>query len=235
MPSILRPCSLENKSKIKRMSNKLPSLISEDISEFDRHITSRRGESAGSYISILGTLSLHLLETIFHKTSVPQRVTAHIKSFLSVRRLDGVKAIGCSSSANQFPIEESLACKKNTWWISSDQAPQYIQFEALVKEAVVLQSIGISIPPLPYGPLSVRTFSISYSDGGLERKGEKMVFASDDRVFETKDDGGLQIYHLDPPIIVRPWLDRGPCIRLICKSTAIPDVPCVGFYVVRFG
>ena len=217
------------------MSNKLPSLISQDITEFDDHIAARRGKLARSHVSTLDTLSLFLLGKVARRINFPQRVIAHIKTFLSVRRIDGMRTVDCSSSSNQFALEESFTPKKNTWWISRDQTPQYVQFEALVNEAVVLETIGIVIPPLPHGPLSVRTFSVSYTVGGLEKKGDRIEFTSDDRVFETKDDSGLQIYHLEPPIIVRPCRDRRPCVRVICKSTAVPEVPCVGFFMLRFG
>ena len=213
------------------MTNKLPSLISQDIAEFDEHIAARRGKTSCSRVSVVSTLSLHLLK----KIKFPERVNAHIKTFLSVRRIGGIRAVGCSSSSNQFALEESLTCTNRTWWISRDKAPQYIQFQALVNEAFVVETIAIVIPPLPFGPLSVRTFSISYTVGGMGETGDRIQFVRDDRVFETKDDSGLQIYHLDPPIIVRPCHGRRPCVRVICKSTAYPGVSCVGFFMVRFG
>merc|ERR1719473_287283 len=103
--------------------------------------------------------------------------------------------MACSSSSNQYPISEVLNSRETTWWVSNGRCPQWVEFQ--VQFPTLLKQICIKIPELPLGPLSVRSFKISY----LANSDDGDKFIEDDRIFELMDTNRFQVFAVDPPIL----------------------------------
>lgn len=116
---------------------------------------------------------------------LPHIVARHIVEYLCIDwvRESEVRVVNCSSTAENFPISEVLTPATNTWWISeaipfppgatSAGSPtwEYLDFEfGAVPRRVSF--IGVKIPPLSIGPLSVRRFHL------LARRNDAAVAAT---------------------------------------------------------
>lgn len=90
-----------------------------------------------------------------------------VASYLIVPRVNprSVKVVGCSSTDGSHPLAECLSMNEDTWWISGAESmpggrgSEYVEFQ-LSTNWCRLSRIGIKIPPLPHGPLSVRDFVV---------------------------------------------------------------------------
>ena len=105
-----------------------------------------------------------------------------------------------------------------------------LEFFALgfqVEQPTLLRQINIKIPKLPFGPLSVRSFRISY----LANEDDGDEFIEDDRIFETIDTDRFQVFAVDPPIML---FGKSPKFRIVCLSTAKPGQGAVGYFSIRF-
>lgn len=187
-------------------------------------------------VSVPGTIPLRgIIAFVENRLNLPKEIGAHVASFLGVRKLDHrvVKAVGCSSSSNQHALSEALTKDTSTWWISGDACPAWVEFE--VPYTTVLQQVGIIIPKLPYGPLSVRKFTLSFQTGRKE-KGKKgnPAFLEDLRVFETLDTENIQVFALNPPVLLCCHGQTPPRFRVVCKTAADPNATNVGFFCIRF-
>ena len=194
-----------------------------DYINFDQHVPKE--------ITFPGTASpKEIISLLENECEFPSEIGQCICLYLIISQMvfDEVKAIGCSSSSLQFPLKECLTPNGSTWWISAMPCPQFVEFE--VDRPSVLKQIGIKIPPLPNGPLSVRQFSLSFMDPFDDK-----VFIEDDRIFETLDTERLQLFAVDPPIVLHGSEEKNPRFRVICKSTAVRFTESVGFFSIIFG
>jgi hypothetical protein len=147
-----------------------------------------------------------------------------------------VMVVGASSDRGDFPLERILIDDNQTWWMSESGSMPHGRGEVYVEFCVSkngqlrrLQSISISIPPLPFGPLSVRKFRVDHStDAGLNNwhVGEEIMSLSGNRY-------GMQRFDLKPMDAVR--------VRLVCLSNQVSVYDdnadlgshgCVGLYAV---
>ena len=182
-----------------------------------------------------------IIDFVENELDLPQGLGKYIASFLTISEMvyDNVKAIGCSSTSKQFEISEVLNTKENTWWISNGRCPQWVEFE--IDNPTLLRQICIKIPALPYGPLSVRQFKISILKNkkkGNEKKeqddeqdddNDTNMFIQDDRILETLDTEKMQIFALDPPILL-----HHNKFRIECLTTAKPNQFSVGYFSIQF-
>jgi len=213
--------------KTQRLSKSHLSLF--DYTELHRKIKSKPGKVAP--ISLPGTAPLEHIVSILDErlgmtSGIPQIITEYLQ--ISPFVMEEMKAVACSSDAGHFPLSECLTLNSSTWWISAESAPQFIEFQ--IARPMILKQIGLIIPPLPYGPLTVPRFAISYSVDGS--------FVEDSRVFETLDSSNMQMFALDPPIVLDGGCkntDQPIRFRLVCKTSADPFAGSVGYFTIRFG
>ena len=178
-----------------------------------------------------------IIDLVENEFELPQGLGKYIASFLTISEMvyNNVKAIGCSSTSKQFEISEVLNTKENTWWISNGRCPQWVEFE--IDNPTLLRQICIKIPALPYGPLSVRQFKISILKNKKKEKEKKEqnddndnnMFIQDDRILETLDTEKMQIFALEPPILL-----HHNKFRIECLTTAKPNQFSVGYFSIQF-
>lgn len=144
----------------------------------------------------------------------------HVLSFLEVARVDMalVRAVGCSSIDEDNPsrcaMDMALDPSPDNWWISAPGTTEggvgaeWLAFCLSENgQPRVVERVELKIPPLPHGPLSVRTFhleSSACSDGPWQR-------ASKD--YETLDASASQAFQCEPPV-------EAPFIRIVCTRNA---------------
>ena len=187
-----------------------------------------------------------IINFVENELNLPQEIGQFISSFLTISDMvcNNIKTVRCSSSSKQHPICEILNSKENTWWISNGPCPQYVEFE--ICKPTILKQICIKIPPLPYGPLSVRKFAISFVTGSEgeenvpDEENKNLKFTQDERVFETVDSNLLQVFALDPPILLYNTSNvltnkkTPPRFRVVCLSTAEENQFSVGYFTIWF-
>lgn len=165
--------------------------------------------SEATLISILGEGGLGL----------PNALVATLVDWLKIERvqMNSVSCTGCSSTRGDYPLSEVLTPHDSTWWISgarvttphgggasSASASEWLEFDlGRVRRVTVLL---VRIPPFPYGPLSVRTFNISFRD----RNNNWIV---DKQIYFTLDLPHLQELKLRDPL-------QTNAVRLHCRLTA---------------
>jgi len=140
----------------------------------------------------------------------------HVQQFLLVPdvRHEDVQVAACSSSRGDFPLASCLEAN-DKWWISDGPCTQWLELDLGGRRCV--SSLGLRIPPLPMGPLSVRAFRVEAQEPG----GWRTVLEA-----LTRDAEELQEFALGV---------EAERLRLVCATTASPDMPCVGLYEVRLG
>jgi len=177
---------------------------------------------------------------LLRRRHLPDDVGKHVMSFLKVNylKMDEVSVIGASSTRGHFPIESVLGNEK-TWWLSakgtmhSDQCEEYLEFRLSPDGTIKrLSFVGVSIPPLPNGPVSVRRFRIDYSQDGTH-----WAKGGENYTMETMDFNGVQTFRLHRPI-------DASHVRLTCLQNAfaaenvyisgMPPFDCIGLFHVRF-
>jgi len=201
----------------------------------------------------LGTLSSSFLRLLLGERGwgLPFGVIGSVVEHLSVLRVEpsAMSVTGCSSTRGDFPIQCVLDDSKGTWWISkggacvNGQGTEFLEF-SFGGGPRRLSFVGISIPPLPNGPLSVRRFHLAVFTPVTTADGEWKRVQSDSLV--TLDVQCLQEFALVPPVETSK-------IRLYCTQNAIADVTlrtqqdspeeeltvcesfwCMGLFKVRF-
>ncbi|KAA8493930.1 hypothetical protein FVE85_3905 [Porphyridium purpureum] len=145
------------------------------------------------------------------RSLVLQRMRMQIP-IVSMEHVRVLGASSCARSAHSNP-SHTLVSDDRLWWISatrSPQHPEYIEFALgqSANEEVQVALVSMRIPPLPYGPLSVRLFRIESWDA---RKSAFVFHTA--HVFSTLDTGGWQTFLLDPPV-------ESSRIRLVCLQNA---------------
>ena len=122
-----------------------------------------------------------------------------------------VRAVCASSSNGSGPCHPSHTLDPSTsnWWISSSERggrDEYVTYE-LGPANVIVDFFHITIPPLPSGPLSVRTFHLQIADestGPWERATSDLM---------TLDVASRQWVALEPPLEAR-------YVRVVCGTNA---------------
>jgi len=147
-----------------------------------------------------------------------------------------VTVLGCSSSDKSHPISECLSSDLTTWWISGPNSMinglgrEFVEFQMGSQcELRRLSRVGVSIPPLPAGPLSVREFVLE-----APAVGKKGHWKAVSVVLSTRNVSGMQYFQLPPPGID---VDR---VRFTCLSNHLSSFGptdtyrSVGFFTVKF-
>ena len=170
--------------------------------------------------------------------SLPIDVAKHMTKFLQIKHVEKnhISVVRASSTRGDYPLSSVLGNEEGTWWISvegsmeSGQGKEYLEFSLSANGTARRCSyVGLSIPPLPHGPLSVRRFRIDWSYDGKEwTEGCRRY------TMETMDMAGMQSFKLDQPIDAAK-------VRLVCLSNAFTSArggtspfDCVGLFYVRW-
>lgn len=182
-----------------------------------------------------------LISRIPDMQNQPEEIVWKVTDFFRVEPVvaDNVIAVNASSHDKRHPLEESLTPSTNTWWISGfgsmplGKGKEFVEFE-LAKTVCRLSTFKIEIPPLPSGPLSVRTLR-------LDRKTPDGSWQQCSPIWNVLNRTGLQSFELDTPV------DTRYC-RVVCLSNQISqffegqvqddvmtyEYMCVGYFTVRF-
>lgn len=169
---------------------------------------------------------------------LPVDVGKHMTRFLEIKHVDEseISVTGASSTRGDFPLSSVLGDAVGTWWISAEgsmqsgQGKEYLEFRLSSNGTARRCSyVGLSIPPLPQGPLSVRGFRIDWSYDGKEWTEGRHRY-----IMETMDMAGMQSFKLERPI-------DASRVRLVCLSNAFASArggtspfDCVGLFYVRW-
>jgi hypothetical protein len=163
-----------------------------------------------------------------------------------------VTAVRASSTVGRFPLRAVLDEDDATWWISANgsmpqgKGAEYMEFQ-LSPVVRRLSAVSIKIPPLPVGPLSVRTFRISIPGNSVSQQQQQetstttWIHATDELTVENKT--GYQRFELALGIDARS-------IRIVCTMNQISrflgqnnqdenhnaanQFDAVGFYSIKF-
>lgn len=130
-------------------------------------------------------------------------------------------SVRASSTRKDFPLHVVLEEDDSKWWISAPgsfsrgRGEEYLEFEFASLSA--LRVLGISIPPMPMGPLSVREFSVeAFVDKRWQSVSPRL---------QTLDRVGLQEVALESVETHR--------LRVKCFATAAP-MDSVGLFQISF-
>jgi len=206
----------------------------------------------------MGTLSIPFLHLLLGERGwgLPEGVVDLVIESLVIQRVvhDDIKVVGCSSTRGDFPLACVLSSTKDEWWISQNggfqggEGEEYLEFSVGGIPRLV-SFVGISIPPMPGGPLSVRRFHMEALVGCLGTEPEGNEVANWVRVspdLTTLDKDGIQEFALVPQVETTK-------MRLVCTQNAcnamnllhhqdddeqpivVPmSLWCVGLFKVRF-
>jgi hypothetical protein len=142
------------------------------------------------------------------QTGLPDHlVTEHIVPFFTVARVtpSAVRCIRASSTRGDYPLGSVCNDNDAEWWISSTSAGRFtegagrewLEFDLSGGDVPCrVSAIGVKIPPMPHGPLSVRRFFVEYTAGS--RGGHAVSTCTG--LLETLDRPQLQRFALTPPI-----------------------------------
>ncbi len=170
--------------------------------------------------------------------SLPIDVAKHTTKFLQIKHIEKnhVSVVRASSTRGDYPLSSVLGNEEGTWWISAEgsmhggQGAEFLEFSLSPNGTARRCSyVGLSIPPLPQGPLSVRKFRIDWSYDGKEwTEGCRRY------TMETMDMAGMQSFKLERPVDAAK-------VRLVCLSNAFTSArggtspfDCVGLFYVRW-
>ena len=166
-----------------------------------------------------------LLILLVRGAGLADELARHVVGFLLVPRVSEYRAWRCSSTRDDFDLSEVTTRDVSTWWISKAfdpaQCDEWISFQVSPNGADRrVTCVGLRIPPMPFGPLSVRGFRVEAldRDGGWRETGH---------AFETLDRSDLQEFVLDPPLETSQ-------VRLRVTSTAVPTAHNCGLFQVLF-
>eukprot|EP00929_Paragymnodinium_shiwhaense_P098840 TRINITY_DN60356_c0_g1_i2.p1 TRINITY_DN60356_c0_g1~~TRINITY_DN60356_c0_g1_i2.p1 ORF type:complete len:261 (+),score=58.29 TRINITY_DN60356_c0_g1_i2:100-882(+) len=174
---------------------------------------------------------------------LPENVADGIAKLLQVApvaagRLD---VVGASSSRGDFSLTAVLDPNPRTWWISGagtfkeGYGEEWLEFafkdaQRNSEEIRRVSIIGLKIPPLPAGPLSVRDFHLLALRPG-RRPDDDDAWVRAPPLLSTVDTAAMQEIAIVPP------LDTSR-VRLVCISSAVKlrrgGMDCVGLFEVRF-
>jgi len=163
---------------------------------------------------------------------LPDNVAKHVTKFLLIDRvsMDKVAVSGCSSDRGDFPLEAVLNNACDQWWISGPGSMpggvgcEYLDFSFGPKPRRV-ECVGLRIPPMPSGPLSVRAFRLLV----LDSLGQ-WVPASPE--LQTLDRSDMQKFALMPPVDTTGM--RLECVRNAAAGSRSSFSDCIGLFQVSF-
>ena len=179
-----------------------------------------------------------IVRLMYRGLDLPIDVAKHTAKFLQIRQVakGEISVSRASSTRGDFPLSSVLGNEEGTWWISAEgsmesgQGEEYLEF-SLSPDGTARRCsyVGLSIPPLPQGPLSVRKFRIDWSYDGKEwTEGCRRY------TMETMDMAGMQSFKLEQPVDAAK-------VRLICLTNAFTSArggtspfDCVGLFYVRW-
>lgn len=211
-----------------------PAVAVDDIERDEPPRFLMKGTAFSSYASLLQLIASVPQE---FGITLPLEILQNIAHYFTVGEVDSSKAraLSCSSTSGQYSLEHCLVDNDNSWWISAvgsfryGKGEEYVEIE-LGSTLVRVHSIGISIPPLPRGPLSVRTLRLDSLVAGEWRPVTPVL------VVENRS--GWQSIELPESIDVQT-------VRVVClsnqasrflESTRSEDqtFAAVGFFTIRF-
>lgn len=116
--------------------------------------------------SSMGTVPPACILRLMGSWGLPDGLGEHVSQFLSLPAVEReeIQVCGCSSTRGDFPLASVLKDDDSKWWISANNSfpdgkgRECLDFHFGKKKRVCF--MGIKIPPLPYGPLSVRDFHV---------------------------------------------------------------------------
>ena len=204
--------------------------------ENDDHLDDDEGEEP---MLLMGSAPYQdVVQLMYRGLDLPIDVAKHMTKFLQIKDIvkSEVSVTRASSTRGDFPLSSVLGNEDGTWWISAEgsmesgQGEEYLEF-TLSRSGVARRCsyVGLSIPPLPQGPLSVRKFRIDWSYDGKEwTEGCRRY------TMETMDMTGMQSFKLEQPIDAAK-------VRLVCLTNAFTSArggtspfDCVGLFFVRW-
>ena len=179
--------------------------------------------------TFLGTLSSSFLHLLLGERGwgLPFGVIGSVVEYLSILRVSpsDLSVTCCSSTRGDFPIHTVLEDTKGTWWISAEGAfvngcgEEFLEF-SLGSLPRRVSFVGISIPPYPSGPLSVRRFHLAALAAESTSDGDPWERVQAES-FMTLDEERLQEFALIPSVETTK-------IRLYCTQNALADIHSKG-------
>lgn len=166
--------------------------------------------------TVLGTPSAPHLLRLLGETGAgfPDAIAKDITEYLCISWVSDVTVVGCSSNRGDYPLSAALDRDESTWWISAPQSmpdgrgAEFLEF-SFGSAPQRVSFVGIRIPPMPYGPLSVRTFHLL----ALSNCGNNSWIDVGAKPLTTLDRGNLQEIAIVPPA-------ETTRIRLVCTCNA---------------
>lgn len=176
---------------------------------------------------------------------LPDIIAENISNRLTIPWVSSVSIVGCSTNRGDFPLSAILDDDDSTWWISeefsmpSGEGNEWLEFSFGTTPRRV-SFVGMKIPPLPFGPLSVRDFhllaltestpthlAVDQQEGGTWAPASPVPL-------QTLDLANLQEYAIVPPV-------ETTRLRLVCTRNAAADSDqvglmsnCIGLFQVAF-
>ena len=194
-------------------------------------------EMGGSYENLCSSIGI-----LARDKGLPEVIIQCIAKFFIIEPVvsEEVTAIRASSSDKRHALKECLNPSRRTWWISAfggmpkGVGREYVEFR-LSKKPCRFSLFQIEIPPMPSGPLSVKTLQLLC----LDTSGEWKVVSP---ILNIQNQTGFQDFPLNPPV------DTTSC-RVVCLSNQVSDwmadfddddaqalvhYAAVGYYCVKF-
>jgi hypothetical protein len=190
-----------------------------------------------SYQVLTRTIGTIVDSKIQNKT-IPPEIIRSIAVFFTTRRLDPkeTEAIRASSTSGQYSLDQCLVDSESSWWISAfgsfrnGRGEEYIEFE-LGTTLKRLTAVHLCIPPLPRGPLSVRTMRL---DCNAKATGEWRAATP---ILTVENKSGWQRFELPSPIdaqYIRVVCLTNQATRFQNEEAHSNDWDAVGFFTIKF-
>ena len=195
---------------------------------------------AGEVVSLWDGHSRLMVQGLFGERGkgLPNDIADCIADFFEIKSVveDDVVVARASSSRGDYPLSVVLD-DDDGWWISSPGSMQYghgeewlqVDFSGEEHTPRRVTAIGVRIPPLPMGPLSVRRFHLCSHQGATRQEWS----------LQTLDSSRLQWISLKPPLEVES-------VRVVMTCNAAAESPveqgdlfsssfhCVGLFQLAF-
>lgn len=215
-----------------------------------------RASSSRFTDTFVGTVSPRTASLLLRER-LPEELVARVVSFLRLPRVTHgrVRVVRASTDRGDYPLQCVLENQSHKWWISAPgsmpmgKGDEYLEFrlcgDATTPGPRRVSFWGVSIPPMPMGPLSVRNFRLSYSttpSSGTDdddNKNENERWRLHPQTFRlSKSVRGLQWFEILPPL-------EAVRVRMVCQQNMVADewrewvelrmtgYDCVGLYNVR--
>jgi len=201
--------------------------------------------------SVLGCVPQWAIHRLLGDTGLgmPWNVAQNVAECLLIHRVQesDIAVTGCSTSRRDFELDAVLDGREDTWWISGAATCrrgigcEYLEF-GFGSTPRRVSFLGMMIPALPHGPLSVRDFHVlalradaEPQDGAKRQFGEDAWVPVAHKELHTLDRGDLQEFALWPPVETR-------AMRVVCTKNAAADAhgalgimaDCIGLFQIAF-